>query len=149
MYEHNYCQHKALKPADFKLNGAVLWCPASFRRLTGTQCGRSVPQLGLVWQPFHSAPAATHIYLPAHTLTLMHTESLGSNLSFFFLTCLKRKKKKVWIIMILEEKAREKKKRRIPISTSREAIWTCFFGKSLTFIVHVSIQLVFAVLCNS
>ena len=26
MYEGNYCQHKALKPADFKLNGVVLWC---------------------------------------------------------------------------------------------------------------------------
>lgn len=35
MYEHNYCQHKALKPADFKLNSAALQGPASSGRQEG------------------------------------------------------------------------------------------------------------------
>lgn len=59
-----------------------------------SQCGQSVLWLGLVRQPFRSAPTVAHIYLPAHTLTLMHTESLGSNLSFFFFFGLLKKKKK-------------------------------------------------------
>lgn len=35
MYEHSYCQHKALKPADFKLNSAALQGPASSGRPEG------------------------------------------------------------------------------------------------------------------
>lgn len=60
MYEGNYCQHKALKPADFKLNGAVLWC----LRHSGdvASCGVDRVQWpGLEHPGPHSAPTAKHI----------------------------------------------------------------------------------------
>lgn len=71
MSEGSYCQHKALKPADFKLNGTVLWWPEETNQLS--QCGQSaVAQAGM---PPVSFCTRSQTHPPAHTL-LHSTQSL-------------------------------------------------------------------------
>lgn len=61
MSEGSYCQHKALKPADFKLNGTVLCWPASLRKLTSSLSVDRVQWPRLECHQCLSVPTAKHI----------------------------------------------------------------------------------------
>lgn len=66
MYECNYCQHKALKPADFKLNGAVLCCPVIIQEPAVVRhVDRAGGSVGWSNSPF--ALDQSQVDLPAHT----------------------------------------------------------------------------------
>lgn len=139
MYEGNYCQHKALKPADFKLNGAVLWC----LRHSGdvASCGVDRVQWpGLEHPGPHSAPTAKHIAQLAGSYT-EPWEPICSCSGLFG-------KKKCLDNHHIGIKWKPPQKRKIQSAQSREAISTCghtlspcFTPKSMTFIVHISTEL--------
>lgn len=68
MSEGSYCQHRALKPADFKWNSPVLWRPAPLRglspspRVDGLQGHRLEP------------PPHSWAHRPARSPSTRHTE---------------------------------------------------------------------------
>lgn len=59
MYEGSYCQHRALKPADFKFNSPVLWWPAPLRGLSYSHRVDSMKWHGLEHHPQLSTPPSS------------------------------------------------------------------------------------------
>lgn len=83
MHEGGYCQHKALKPADFQLIGTVLGWPATLRRPT------SSPRVDRAW--WHGQNTTSFTLPPQLTPCLarpLHSapQAIRSNLFLFQLT---------------------------------------------------------------
>lgn len=92
MYGGNYCQHKALKPADFKLNGTVLWCPASFGRLTDSHSVDRGQRRRLEHYRLLSAPTS-QMHCPARAPLRSTHRASRSNLFSFWLAWGRKKRK--------------------------------------------------------
>lgn len=105
MYEGNYCQHKALKPADFKLNSVVLWC-LHHSGDTASHGVDGVQQL----RPGTPQPPCTTEPIPQLEAPTQHTQARRSQY-VLVLACL-GKKKNVQIIITLEYNANQKKKKK-------------------------------------
>lgn len=84
MWEHSHCQHKALKPADFKFSGAVLRCPDRPDTNRRWKCGQVLQWPGLGHWPIYPAsgamptpqwhpPTHVHIYISTYLSPLLVT----------------------------------------------------------------------------
>lgn len=89
MSEGSYCQHRALKPADFKWNSPVLWRPAPLRglspspRVDGLQGHRLEPHPQLSTPPsslsLHKAHRAISSHLSSSQLALEEEKKCSGN----------------------------------------------------------------------